>query len=81
MHAKKKKFKPVITRVRLNPEQAVLTCSCYKLWGAQTRVLSEKAGGPIYWNRQVCGWTFGSGAKRTGPSVSAQYIDTSSAVS
>ena len=27
---KKKKFKPVITRVRLNPEQAVLSCDCYQ---------------------------------------------------
>jgi hypothetical protein len=27
--AKKPKFKPVVTRVKLNPEQAVLTCSCY----------------------------------------------------
>lgn len=26
---KKPKFKPVITRVKLNPEQAVLTCNCY----------------------------------------------------
>jgi hypothetical protein len=26
--AKKPKFKPVITRVKLNPEQAVLTCTC-----------------------------------------------------
>ena len=25
----KKKFKPVITRVKLNPEQAVLQCSCF----------------------------------------------------
>lgn len=25
---KKPKFKPVITRVKLNPEQAVLTCTC-----------------------------------------------------
>ena len=29
MRTKKKKFKPVITRVKLNPEQAVLTCNCY----------------------------------------------------
>jgi hypothetical protein len=29
MHTQKKKFKPVITRVKLNPEQAVLTCNCY----------------------------------------------------
>jgi len=26
---KKLKFKPSITRVKLNPEQAVLICSCY----------------------------------------------------
>ncbi len=25
----KPKFNPVITRIRLNPEQAVLACSCY----------------------------------------------------
>jgi hypothetical protein len=28
---KKPKFKPEITRVKLNPEQAVLTCSCYSM--------------------------------------------------
>ena len=27
--AKKPKFKPVITRVKLYPEQAVLQCNCY----------------------------------------------------
>ena len=27
--AKKSKFSPKITRVRLNPEQAVLSCTCY----------------------------------------------------
>jgi len=27
---KKPKFQPVITRVKLNPEQAVLQCSCYQ---------------------------------------------------
>ncbi len=26
---KKPKFKPVVTRVKLNPEQAVLQCSCF----------------------------------------------------
>ena len=25
----KPKFKPVITRIKLNPEQAVLACSCW----------------------------------------------------
>lgn len=27
--AEKIKFKPEITRIRLNPEQAVIACSCY----------------------------------------------------
>lgn len=27
--SRKPKFRPVITRVRLNPEQAVLACGCY----------------------------------------------------
>jgi hypothetical protein len=27
--AKKPKFKPAVTRVKLNPEQAVLSCDCY----------------------------------------------------
>ncbi|MBN3038786.1 MAG: hypothetical protein JW869_05135 [Candidatus Omnitrophica bacterium] len=27
--AKKQKFNPQITRVKLNPEQAVLACACY----------------------------------------------------
>jgi hypothetical protein len=27
--SRKPKFKPVITRIKLNPEQAVLICSCY----------------------------------------------------
>jgi nitrite reductase/ring-hydroxylating ferredoxin subunit len=27
--SKKPKFKPEITRIALNPEQAVLTCQCY----------------------------------------------------
>ena len=27
--SRKPKFKPVVTRIKLNPEQAVLSCSCY----------------------------------------------------
>jgi hypothetical protein len=27
--SKKMKFKPVVTRIKLNPEQAVLACLCY----------------------------------------------------
>jgi len=26
---RKSKFKPIVTRIELNPEQAVLTCDCY----------------------------------------------------
>lgn len=34
---KKPVFKPVVTRVRLNPEQAVLACSCYNTeWKLQS---------------------------------------------
>jgi len=28
---KKAKFKPLITRIKLNPEQAVLSCNCYSV--------------------------------------------------
>jgi len=28
---KKSKFKPMITRIKLNPEQAVLACTCYNV--------------------------------------------------
>lgn len=28
--AQKAKFKPTVTKVKLNPEQAVLACGCYK---------------------------------------------------
>ena len=27
--SRKPKFRPIITRVKLNPEQAVLACGCY----------------------------------------------------
>ncbi|MBU1524258.1 MAG: hypothetical protein KKG50_06340 [Candidatus Omnitrophica bacterium] len=30
---RKLKFRPEITRVKLNPEQAVLTCDCFSLYG------------------------------------------------
>ena len=39
---KKTKFKPRITRVKLNPEQAVLSCACYDV-GMQINI---KSGGP-----------------------------------
>jgi len=37
--SRKPKFKPVITRIKLNPEQAVLACACY----AASHVLSGTA--------------------------------------
>lgn len=42
---KKEKFKPEITKVELNPEQAVLSCSCYN-FGFQP-------GSSLDWN-SVC---------------------------
>jgi len=32
-NGRKPKFKPTITRIKLNPEQAVLACSCYDSGG------------------------------------------------
>ncbi len=46
--ARKPKFRPMITRVKLNPEQAVLACTCLE-GRVQTFVGS---GGPY------SGWTF-----------------------
>ena len=40
----KKKFEPVITRVKLNPEQAVLVCYCFSM-GSNTTV-SQSSNGP-----------------------------------
>ena len=34
--AEKNKFKPEVTRIRLNPEQAVTICSCYNTYKAVT---------------------------------------------
>jgi hypothetical protein len=31
MRERKPKFKPTVTRVKLNPEQAVLSCDCYNI--------------------------------------------------
>ena len=37
----KPKFNPVVTRIKLNPEQAVLACSCYA-----NRKVCNNMGGP-----------------------------------
>ncbi|MBU1523554.1 MAG: hypothetical protein KKG50_02700, partial [Candidatus Omnitrophica bacterium] len=34
---RKMKFRPEITRVKLNPEQAVLTCNCFKIGEHESR--------------------------------------------
>lgn len=48
----KPKFKPVITRIKLNPEQAVLQCSCYQGFvltpaGSGTNQLAESEPGCV----------------------------------
>lgn len=40
----KPKFKPVVTRVKLNPEQAVLVCSCYSGSYIWTTIASTRLG-------------------------------------
>lgn len=42
---RKPKFKPEITRVKLNPEQAILACRCYPSGIAYTHN-SDSAGTP-----------------------------------
>ena len=43
--SKKPEFRPRITRVKLNPEQAVLRCDCYgEGWGTRQNVFGEGAG-------------------------------------
>lgn len=44
MH-KKPKFKPVITRVKLNPEQAVLSCTCIST-GVRSRAIPDHSSNP-----------------------------------
>ena len=45
MDRKKKVFKPIITRVKLNPEQAVLSCYCYSDgWEIQTAPSASRYG-------------------------------------
>lgn len=49
----KPKFRPIITRVKLYPEQAVLTCPCYDL----------DYGGHIHYNSPFSGCVAGQRAK------------------
>lgn len=40
---RKPKFRPKVTKIKLNPEQAVLSCSCYNLgvrWAASRLVVT-----------------------------------------
>ena len=66
---RKPKFRPRITRIKLNPEQAVLNCSCYNVgfcttgWARRTFVgdflgvaCSGKTHKPVYDNRNPYQW-------------------------
>ena len=56
--AKKPKFKPEITRVKLNPEQAVLSCTCMSI-GMQWTHTSHIAH-RTYIPRDMCTWGRGT---------------------
>ena len=56
---RKPKFKPEITRIALNPEQAVLTCECYNV-GAWIYTAKFQAGVPT--GAQIC--NYGTKQKR-----------------
>lgn len=57
---KKKKFKPVITRVKLNPEQAVLACQCYLGFYSQTGSTTETGTYCIQWTKNTVSQTCAS---------------------
>ena len=48
---RKPKFRPVITRVKLNPEQAVLSCSCYSM-GYNWSTTQAGGANTAYWGCQ-----------------------------
>ena len=71
--SKKPKFRPVLTRIKLNPEQAVLACGCYStgLIAQYTGAITEASWTPTsstvcngYWSKTTlsatgCGGTDG----------------------
>lgn len=59
---RKLEFKPRITRVKLNPEQAVLTCNCYDsiFDPSPTYSLQDKTRGVNLW---YAGGFYGSGGR------------------
>lgn len=61
---KKSKFNPVITRIKLNPEQAVLACSCYTARRVWARMGARAAG------TTVCGPRGRLGVRRSFPTWS-----------
>jgi hypothetical protein len=57
---KKPKFNPIVTRVKLNPEQAVLACSCFNTRNAATvnrntsiRSICQSGASTFYCNRST----------------------------
>jgi len=50
---RKPKFKPMITRIKLNPEQAVLSCNCYSN-GNLVKIYSL----PSHWSHLIDGGGF-----------------------
>ena len=64
--SRKPKFKPVLTRVKLNPEQAVLSCNCY----TSGQHAEGRFGGTNYW-----GTSYGTGCySRPTPPSSQGFI-------
>jgi hypothetical protein len=77
---KKPKFNPEVTRVKLNPEQAVLNCSCYSgnvIIVNRGGVIAGMAygcwmgGGNKYWDSRV--WVCGAEGGGTNYSADPQY--------
>ena len=68
--SKKPKFRPEITRVKLNPEQAVLTCACYDVSRRMTQ-----AGDPFYPGRHPACFTAGAFSMKSKDLYAARSVD------
>ena len=80
--SKKPRFKPGITRVKLNPEQAVLACNCYTIgfvnYFGQPNGYDTLGEGPNVCQPGAKGVTLGYGGNRVASGVTRESGSTNS---
>ncbi len=77
---RKPKFRPVITRVKLNPEQAVLSCSCWMGQANRTAVLPAYftaliTSTAVCWAGRSAG-SYGTGGCGSGVEIAGNQVQT-----